>query len=379
MTGLHPELPHILLLFSDTGGGHRSAAQAIIEALNKEYPDQLTVEMVDIFRFYTPLPLNKAPEIYPYLTRFPDMWAFNYHISDGKRRVRTASNLLVPYLYRDLRRLLREHPADLIVPLHWFAIAPVLNVMWRDPTPLVPVVLDLVSTHAAWFDNRTALTIVPTQEAFQKGMEMGMDFDKMTIVGLPIAERFCAPEGDKTALRERLGWSIDRPVILLVGGGDGMGPLEEVAHAINRAKLPVALVIVAGRNRALKERLERYAWDLPVDVYGFVRDMPDFLRAADILVTKAGPNSICEALLAGLPQVLYHRISGQEEGNVSYVVDEGAGVWAPEPEQVVNAIRTWLDQPDGLEKVRANARRLARPTAARDIARILGKRIGLKK
>ncbi|HWQ45449.1 MAG TPA: galactosyldiacylglycerol synthase, partial [Longilinea sp.] len=256
MTGLHPELPHILLLFSDTGGGHRSAAQAIIEALNKEFPDQFTVEMVDIFRFYTPLPLNKAPEIYPYLTRFPDMWGFNYHISDGKRRVRTASNFMLPYLYRDLRRLLREHPADLIVSLHWFAIAPVLNVMWRTRTPLIPVVLDLVSTHAAWFDPRATHTIVPTQVAFQKGMEMGVDFDKMTVIGLPVAERFCKPEGDKTALRQQLGWSTDRSVILLVGGGEGMGPLEDVAHEIYQANLPVLLAIVTGRNRSLKERLE---------------------------------------------------------------------------------------------------------------------------
>ena len=77
-------------------------------------------------------------------------------------------------------------------------------------------------------------------------------------------------------------------------------------------------------------------------IYGFVTDMPDFMRAADILLTKAGPGTICEALIANLPIILYHRIPGQEEGNVSYVIDEGAGVWAPEVDDIIDTLNGWL-------------------------------------
>ena len=73
--------------------------------------------------------------------------------------------------------------------------------------------------------------------------------------------------------------------------------------------------------------------------------MPDFMRASDILLTKAGPGTISEALIAGLPIILYHRISGQEEGNVSYVIDEGAGVWAPETEDIIETLKYWLENP----------------------------------
>jgi 1,2-diacylglycerol 3-beta-galactosyltransferase len=65
--------------------------------------------------------------------------------------------------------------------------------------------------------------------------------------------------------------------------------------------------------------------------------------AADVLVTKAGPGTICEALNAGLPMALYSRLPGQEEGNIDYVCKNGAGVWAPHPECIVAALRNWVE------------------------------------
>jgi 1,2-diacylglycerol 3-beta-galactosyltransferase len=147
-----------------------------------------------------------------------------------------------------------------------------------------------------------------------------------------------------------------------------MGPLGEVSMKINEAKLDAALVVVTGRNKHLKEKLENHKWDIPAYIYGFVKDMPDFMRAADVLVSKAGPGTISEALIAELPIILYHRISGQEEGNVSYVIDEGAGIWAPEIEDIILALKDWLDHPDQRLQAVSNAKRLARPNASRDIA-----------
>ena len=107
--------------------------------------------------------------------------------------------------------------------------------------------------------------------------------------------------------------------------------------------------------------------------------MPDLMRAADVIITKAGPGTISEAFIAGLPIILYSRLPGQEDGNVSYVVDEGAGVWAPEPEQVVETLRTWLRNPQSREAVAAASRRLARPHATRHIARLVAEQTGFIK
>ncbi|MCE1254181.1 MAG: glycosyltransferase, partial [Anaerolineae bacterium] len=201
--------------------------------------------------------------------------------------------------------------------------------------------------------------------------------EQIDVIGLPVADRFCQPAGDKNEIRERLGWAPDVPTVLLVGGGEGMGPLEQTAMAINDAALPVSLVIIAGRNRKLKARLERLTWNVPVYIYGFVRDMPDFMRASDILVTKAGPGTICEAFIAGLPLILYSRMPGQEDGNVDYVVNEKAGVWAPTPDKVVYTIKDWLNHPQKRQKVVETCLKLARPQAARQIGRILAAGVGV--
>jgi 1,2-diacylglycerol 3-beta-galactosyltransferase len=375
---LQPDIPHIVFLFSDTGGGHRSASEAIIEAIELEFPNQMTYEMVDLFREYAPPPLNKAPEMYPPLSRMPSAWSFGYRHTNSPRRIRDINNMAWPYIRRAIYRLMEEHPCDLIVCVHPLMNSPVLRTLRKRRNPFITVVTDLVSTHAAWYDNRADLIIVPTEIARQCGINFGITPEKLQVVGLPVADRFCHVNEDPVEIRKKLGWPLDIPVILLVGGGEGMGPLEKTAHAINDAGLEAAMVIIAGRNRELKTRLENNEWKMPVTIYGFVRTMPDFMRAANVIVSKAGPGTISEACIAGLPIILYSKVPGQEDGNVDYVVNEGAGVWAPEPEQVVATLQHWLKAPELRWQAASACRRIARPQAAREIARILAAHIGIK-
>ncbi len=368
---LKPDRPHILFLFSDTGGGHRSAAEAIIEALNLAFGDQVTVEMVDIFRDYAPPPFDLAPEAYPVLSRVPEVWRWGYRLSDGRRRTRFVFSAIWPYVRRSAERLLIEHPCDLVVSVHPLFNDPISRAARKFGRPYITVVTDLVSTHTAWYCGSPDLIIVPTVAARERGVAVGVPEERMRVIGLPVAERFNRIDESPEAIRVRLGWPPDMPLILLVGGGEGMGPLEAVAMAINDANLQAGLVVVCGRNQVLQQRLEQVAWKSPTFVYGFVREMHNFMRAVDILITKAGPGTISEAFIVGLPIILYSRMPGQEDGNVEYVVREQAGVWAPEPEQVVMTLNTWLQQPEERQRVAANSRRLARPYASREIARVL--------
>ena len=378
-----PDRPHILFLFSDTGGGHRAAVNAIIEALDLQFPGQTTQEMVDIFREYAPPPLTYAPEIYPPLSRMPQVWGMGYHLIDGKRRARLLYQMMWPYIRWGLQRLVREHPADLIVSVHQLFNEPMVRAIAQSgkKMPFATVVTDLVSTHAAWFTNQADLIIVPTSAAYRRALALGISPERVEVVGLPVANQFCQPlgdpSGDRREIRKRLGWSENRPVVLLVGGGEGMGPLEPVARAIDAANLPIQLAIITGRNQKLQQNLQKYSWKTPTHIYGFVHEMPDFMHAADILVTKAGPGTISEAFISGLPLILYSRLPGQEDGNVDYVVGNGAGVWAPRPDKVVRALSFWLDHPEQREAAVAACRRLARPNASRDIARLLAARAGV--
>jgi 1,2-diacylglycerol 3-beta-galactosyltransferase len=378
MTPLQPDQPHILFLFSDTGGGHRSASEAIIEAINQQFPNQITTEMVDLFRQYAPPPLDRAPEIYPPLSRMPDLWRLGYHAVDSQRRTRIVSNIVWPYIRRSIHRLLEDHPCDLIVSVHPLMNTPILRMLGKREMPFITVVTDMVSTHSFWYDPRADMVIVPTEKARERAIENEVAGAKIRVVGLPVSAKFCEPQGNNHEIRQSLGWPDDLPIVLLVGGGEGMGPLEKTAHAIEEARLPVRLVIVAGRNRSLRNRLENHPWRIPVLIYGFIRDMPRFMRAADILVSKAGPGTISEAFIAGLPIILYSKMPGQEDGNVDYVVQEGAGKWAPDPADVVEGVCDWLRHPSRRRAAVEACNRLARPDAALMIATLLAEKVGIR-
>ena len=375
----HSEIkpPHVLFLFSDTGGGHRSAAEAIIEAINLDFRNRISTEMVDFFKAYAPPPFDLASDLYPPMARVPDVWKFGYKLSDDPQRTRIFYNVMWPYIRRATYRLLNDHPHNLLVTVHPVPVFPVSRAMKSGVPPFFTVVTDMVSTHTWWFNQRSDLIFVPTEIARQRGLVYGLKPDQIRVVGLPVAQRFCQPLESSQSFRGRMGWPQELPVILLSGGGDGMGPLAKTAQAISDAHLNAALVIVTGRNHKLKAQLEAEDWSLPTFIYGFTHEMPNFMRSADILLTKAGPGTISEAFISGLPMILYSRMPGQEDGNVSYVVNQGAGVWAPEPNRIIEILRDWLDHPDEREKIAANSRRLARPDASHLIAHAIADQLGV--
>ena len=372
-----PRKPHIVFYFSDTGGGHRSAAEAVIEALQLEYRGAVTTEMVDFFKDYAPPPFNRAGEIYPDLVKASLLWSASFYATDGRARARMLTASMWPLVRRSARALVRSHPADMIVTLHPFANTIALRALGNNRPPFINVVTDMVTTHALWFDRRADLILVPTETARANAIQNNMPPEKVRVVGLPVADKYCRPLGRKSAIRKKLGWILDKSIVLLVGGGDGMGPLAKTAREIDASGLDVELVIVCGRNRRLKESLEAETWENPVRIYGFTREMPDFMRAADFIVTKAGPGTIAEALNAQLPIILYSKLPGQEDGNVTFVEEEGAGVWAPTPQEVVRALTRWIMRPAEKQKVIENCRRAGKPEAARIIARTIGAVLGL--
>jgi 1,2-diacylglycerol 3-beta-galactosyltransferase len=370
--------PHIVFYFSDTGGGHRSAAEAIIEAVHLEYGNRVTAEMVDFFKDYAPRPFNRAADMYPYMVKAPQLWGASFHATDGQRRARVITTTMWPLARQAARALVQHHPADLIVTVHPWANSFALRALGKDRPPFINVVTDMVTTHALWYDNRADLILVPTETARRRAIKYHISPEKVRAVGLPVADRYCQPVGSKEILRKKLGWPLDKPIVLLVGGGEGMGPLARTAQAIDASGLDVALVIVCGRNRRLKATLEECRWENAVRIYGFTRDMPDFMRAADFIVTKAGPGTVAEALNAQLPIILYSKLPGQEDGNVTFVEEEGAGVWAPHPTDVVRTLTRWISRPSERQKVIDNCRRAGKPEAARTIARLIGEKLGLE-
>lgn len=363
----------VVFLMSDTGGGHRAAADAIRAAMEQRYPGQYTYQLIDVYRRYTPFPFNFMPEIYPrWVNHMPASWGLGLWFIDSRSRNRLAMAVINQMWKQGIRRMVEEHPADVLVSVHSLFNRPAMRALEAtllERPPFVTVITDLVSTPAFWYERRVERCLVPTQAAYDRGRLFGMEPHQMRITGLPVHPHFVEGLLPKDQARDKLGWHPHKPAVLVVGGGDGMGPLFSIATALNQKRLDIQLVIIAGRNRLLKRRLEAQNWHQPTIIHPFVTNMPELMAAADILVTKAGPATICEACIAGLPIVLSGAIPGQEDGNVTYVVDSGAGVYAPGPDRVADTVAAWLAEgPAALAERSARARALGRPNAAWEIA-----------
>lgn len=270
--------------------------------------------------------------------------------------------------------VLRQRKTDAIVSVHPLANHLAVRAVRElgEPIPVITVVTDLVSAHAFWFCPDVDLCIVPSQGARALALQAGLPPQKIRVMGLPVGRGFREMRWSKEEAQEALGLQRDLPTVLLVGGGEGMGQVYEMARAVAGAGLPLQLVVVAGRNEGLRRRLEATSWEVPTRVYGFVTHMPELMAAVDLIVTKAGPGTISEALVMGLPILISDFVPGQEEGNVRYVVEGGAGLLADTPEELAAALGELLAPGNQtLARMAVNARRLAKPDAALEIARLV--------
>lgn len=367
---------NILILMSDTGGGHRAAAEALIEAFGQVPSGRCQAEMVDFIVQCTPFPINRVGRLYrPSVNYAAPLWGWMYYVTDHPRRMTAILRLLIPLASRKLTALLRQRAPDLVVSVHPLANHLTIQALTdlASPIPFVTVVTDLVTAHTSWFSPDVDLCVVPSHGARRRALRAGVPEEKLRVVGLPVSTRFLEHRtDDKGELRRKLGLEEDRRTVLLVGGGEGMGRLGDIARAIASSGLDLQLMVVAGRNEALRRRLASTVWSVPTFVYGFVTNMPELMAAADVIVTKAGPGTVTEALTCGLPIILSGFVPGQEVGNVQFVVEGGAGLLAETPENIVAALRELLRPGnDALGRMSANARCLARPTAALDVARLI--------
>jgi 1,2-diacylglycerol 3-beta-galactosyltransferase len=369
------DVRRVLFLSSDTGGGHRAAATAIQQTLANRYPGQYDCRSVDVFRCCTPFPYRYMPEIYPrWVTYSSITWQFAYLLSDGRLRSRFLLDAAFFTWRTKLRQMLIHEAPDVIVCVHSLfnrAALHVLQGMAQRP-PFITVVTDLVSTPVSWYQRNADAILVATDEAYQRGLDVGMRPEQLQVTGLPVHPDFATRLIDKQAARVQLGWHPEKTAVLLVSGGDGMGPVFETVRAINDQCFDMQLAIVAGRNVNLIRRLDTLDWNQPTKVYPFIDYIATLMAAADILITKAGPATITEACMAGLPMILSGRVPGQEDGNVRLVVNRKAGVYAPRPHLVVDYLRRWLHTDTGIRDAFSTAaQHLARPDAAMQITDII--------
>lgn len=384
---------NVVVLMADTGGGHRASAQAIEAALGMEKVGDLKITLVDLWSEHAYFPHNKMVKGYSFLGKHPRLWKLLYYTTaslPGRKfeKFWTA--------FKDQRRFeeaLDELDPDLVVsvhPLTQYLPLRALNHLAKkrggNRPPFVTVVTDLGSAHPFWFHKDADLTFVPSDELYRKAIIWGVPEHKLRQHGLPVRRDFWQPakledsSGSKRrALRGRLGLRPNALVVLVVSGGDGFGPVKKIVRQLDKTLRAasnvkdVHIVVICGRNKRLLDDLHRFQEDKDsyIKAYGFVSNMAEYMKAADCIVTKAGPGTLAEAAIQGLPVMLCSHLPGQEAGNVRVVIDQGFGEYSTRPKVIARTVLRWLSDPKLLKRMRQKALEAARPFATRLIAKDL--------
>jgi 1,2-diacylglycerol 3-beta-galactosyltransferase len=372
----------VLLLISDTGGGHRSACNAITAALDEVdsgphgEPLRLEHRIEDVAAHCT-FPLSQLGPAYSAALRFaPPIYGALYHATNGRRRFRSVIRFCEP-LYRErLKRLFLDYKPDVIVSVH-----PLLNhaaLRARADAelmdvPVITVITDLGKVHEGWLVPEVDAVVVPAREVYQRAKERGIPTERIYQLGHPVHPKFEDVSETKAEIRKQLGWPLETTIALLMAGGEGGGKLLPTTLALAKSKLPLHLVVVTGRNTALRTKLNELAPSLPtpMTVLGYCNNVPELMRASDLLVTKAGPGAIAEASVAEVPVVVYDFIPGQERGNLEYVRTNGIGVVALTSADVVRSVRRIVSNVGRLQTMRTHQNTVAPRGSARRIAALI--------
>ena len=205
--------------------------------LTEEYGDRFDITILDPLANYAPWPLSKLRRIYFFFAQnAPETWKVMWQLTQYWVISAPSFAIQMPRLRKPMERVLADYQPDIIICVHPLVQQIFSRVLKRIPNPplCATVVTDPVSPHRLWFHTNTDLCFVATDSGYAQGLRYGLLPAQLRQYGLPINPAFSRPARPKPELRRELGMAIDLPAVLLISGGDGVGPVERIASRVIR-------------------------------------------------------------------------------------------------------------------------------------------------
>jgi len=366
--------PRIVILSASVGSGHVRAAQAIESALAQMLPNA-TIAHLDAldmtngaFRRAYGKGYFRAAQRAP---RFVG-WMYDFLDHPNDRGATTLTRQFFERLnFTRLSKLLTSQPWDLAICTHFLPAALIARLRRREVVsfPQAVVVTDF-DVHGMWVSRPCERFFVATDEARANLAAQDVDPRDIRVTGIPIDPTFVDPLDRAEAIRQ-MNLDPDRPIVLQLAGGFGIGSVERIHRAICQIERPLQIVVVTGRNTDAARTLG--AMDHHPRhtrrILGFTNQMRQLLRAADVVVTKPGGLTSAESLASACPMVIVEPIPGQEDRNADFLMENGCAIKVNNLASLSQKLGAFLDDPHRLHRMRSAATHCARPNAAADVAR----------
>lgn len=324
----------ILLLSAPIGSGHVMTATALKQVL--ETKENIEILEGNIFDFL-PAWVGKAfLGVYLRILQLcPWLYGMAYSSGNGAQgNFLWLRNLFNRYMLQRGQNFLDNFKPDIVIATHATPLGIMSIYKQKHPKVKLYAVIPDYNIHHWWICDGVDKYFIADKDLSNRLPANAI----VEALGLPLRKEF--NEGDRASCRSGFGYKDEEKVLLLLGGGDGLLPMEKMVQYLLENKLAnLRIVVVAGRNRQLVEQLLRHYANVPgLDIYGFRDDIPQLMLAADMIITKGGAVTAAEVLACNLKYIIYKPLPGQEEGNALFLSQKYGVMVAKSFEDIVSYI-----------------------------------------
>ena len=366
----------ILIIYATAGIGHKKASIAVKKALDEIAPKDAEVTLIDALDYTSAFFKWSYLEFYLLMVnRLPTLWGLSYYLTDNFyvnlviSRIRRISNWMNS---KKLTAYLINTKPDVIISTHFFASEVVSDLKESGllNSKLITVVTDY-RLHSWWIADRTDMYIVGSDDAKDDILKWKVDSSKIRVLGIP-AEPIFSKTLDKKAIRDKNGLKEGIFTILVVGGGFGVGPIENIIKIIKEIEAPLQVIVVCGHNDDLVKKIVdlKEGARAHIKVVGFVDNVYEYMEVSDLLISKAGGITVTESLSKELPLVVIAPILGQETRNSDFIIGHNAAFKIDHLQDLKVLLEDLIHYPEKMEKTRQAIRAIKKPMACYDIARL---------
>jgi len=363
----------IILMYISEVSGHHSATLAIENAIKIISP-ATEVLNINAFNYTNPISEKIVNRLYMgVIKKAPGVWDYLYDNPSVVKKIEKLKEIVHRFNSPKLKTLFDKIQPDAVACSQAFPCGMVADFKktYSSPLPLVAVLTDYIP-HAYWVYDNINYYVAPSEEVMQRLMQKGVAPENIRPLGIPFDPKFNQPV-DKDKIFKKYKLNPELPVILIMGGGQGIGPIKTVVSTLDKSTTDFQEIVITGINkklyRQLKRRIEGYK--KKVLLLRYVDDINELMSITCLVITKPGGITTAEALTKGLPMIIVKPIPGQEESNTVYLIERGAAVRLDDPRNINIVVEDLLSDSEKLKSLSECARKISKPNAALDIARLL--------
>ncbi|MCA9398946.1 MAG: hypothetical protein KC618_04290 [Candidatus Omnitrophica bacterium] len=367
------EKRRILLMYITKVSGHRQATVAVQQALKKMHPS-IEAPMVNGFGHTYPILEKVVNHAYMSVIKStPFVWDYMYDNPKLVKNSQSIKQFLHKSSHEKMERLFERHNPDTVVCTQAFPCGMVADYKMSKKldTTIIGVLTDF-APHSFWINEGVDYYVVPSLEAKERFIKKGVPADAIKVYGIPIRTKFSV-QLNRNPIAEKMGLDPDLPTILIMGGGQGLGPIKKIVKSLMKVKLNFQMVVLAGVNKKVVTNLQKEVkkTEKKILVFEFATNVDELMELAALIITKPGGITTAESLAKGLPMVIVDPLPGQEMRNTDFLIKKGIGVRIDQTKDVGEEVELLLRSPNKLAEMSRAAYENARPHATLDVAKLI--------